>query len=95
LQANAGYWFDYRWWERTGEAPKFAGMVDIHRKPGYDPLELFFDPSTRSVISDASRIQGSHGATPGSDGVCIMTSATAISEIQAVDVSSHILKMIG
>jgi predicted AlkP superfamily pyrophosphatase or phosphodiesterase len=95
LQANAGYWFDYRWWENAGAAPKFAGTVDIHRKPGYDPLELFFDPATRSVISDASRIRGSHGATPGSDGVCIMASATAISEIQAVDVSSHILKMIG
>jgi hypothetical protein len=28
-------------------APDFARTVDIHRKPGYDPVELFFDPALR------------------------------------------------
>jgi len=35
--------------------------VDIHRKPGYDPLELFFDPSTKTISLDTSLIKGSHG----------------------------------
>lgn len=37
-------WFAYPFWlERSGE-PDFARTIDIHRKPGYDPCELFFDP---------------------------------------------------
>ena len=40
----------------------FARTVDIHRKPGYDPVELFFDPATRSIPLDASLVSGSHGA---------------------------------
>ena len=33
--------------------PRFARTVDIHRKPGYDPVELFFDPATKSIPLDA------------------------------------------
>jgi predicted AlkP superfamily pyrophosphatase or phosphodiesterase len=44
------------------QAPGFARTVDIHRKPGYDPIELFFDPATRGIPLDASLIKGSHGA---------------------------------
>ena len=29
---------------RRPPRPDFARTVDIHRKPGYDPCELFFDP---------------------------------------------------
>ena len=29
------------------KAPDFARTVDIHRKPGYDPVELFFDPEIK------------------------------------------------
>ena len=29
-------------------APDFARCVDIHRKPGYDPVELFTDPARGS-----------------------------------------------
>ena len=36
-------WFAYYWWEDWGKAPEFAFTVDIHRKPGYDPCELWFD----------------------------------------------------
>jgi predicted AlkP superfamily pyrophosphatase or phosphodiesterase len=38
-------WFAYPYWMDDGEAPDFARTVDIHRKPGYDPCELFFDPA--------------------------------------------------
>ena len=42
-------------------APSFARTVDIHRKPGYDPVELFFDPATKGIPLDASLVRGSHG----------------------------------
>jgi predicted AlkP superfamily pyrophosphatase or phosphodiesterase len=38
-------WFTYYWWHDDRRAPDFARTVDIHRKPGYDPVELFLDPS--------------------------------------------------
>jgi predicted AlkP superfamily pyrophosphatase or phosphodiesterase len=38
-------WFSYYYWLDDDVAPDFARTVDIHRKPGYDPVELFFDPA--------------------------------------------------
>jgi len=38
-------WFAYPYWLEDRQAPDFARTVDIHRKPGYDPCELFFDPA--------------------------------------------------
>jgi predicted AlkP superfamily pyrophosphatase or phosphodiesterase len=38
-------WFSYYYWEDDARAPDFARTVDIHRKPGYDPVELFLDPT--------------------------------------------------
>ncbi len=37
-------WFTYYFWEDDARAPDYARCVDIHRKPGYDPVELFLDP---------------------------------------------------
>lgn len=37
-------WFTYYYWLDDNRAPDFARTVDIHRKPGYDPVELFIDP---------------------------------------------------
>src|SRR5262245_9493577 len=34
-------WFTYYYWDHDANAPDFARTVDIHRKPGYDPVELF------------------------------------------------------
>src|SRR5262249_56749858 len=61
LIANPNAWFAYYWWLDDARAPAFARTVDIHRKPGYDPVELFFDPATRSIPLDASLVRGSHG----------------------------------
>ena len=47
LIAEPKRWFSYDYWLDDERAPDFARMVDIHRKPGYDPLELFIDPSIR------------------------------------------------
>lgn len=40
-------WFTYYYWLDDSRAPDFARTVDIHRKPGYDPAELFLDPALR------------------------------------------------
>lgn len=40
-------WFAYYWWTSDRKAPDYARCVDIHRKPGYDPAELFIDPKIR------------------------------------------------
>ncbi len=55
-------WAAYYYWLDDAKAPAFARQVDIHRKPGYDPVELFFDPATKSIPLDASLVRGSHGA---------------------------------
>ncbi len=43
--AKPDSWFTYYYWENDDLAPDFARTIDIHRKPGYDPCELFIDPS--------------------------------------------------
>lgn len=45
--AAAGAWFTYYFWLDDALAPDYARTVDIHRKPGYDPAELCFDPALR------------------------------------------------
>lgn len=40
----ADSWFTYYFWEDDRLAPDYARTIDIHRKPGYDPMELFIDP---------------------------------------------------
>jgi len=42
-------WFTYYYWLDDRVAPDFARCVDIHRKPGYDPVELFLDPTIPAV----------------------------------------------
>ena len=42
--AQRDSWFAYPYWLDDRLAPDFARTVDIHRKPGYDPCELIFDP---------------------------------------------------
>lgn len=41
-------WFSYYYWLDDARAPDYARTVDIHRKPGYDPVELFFDPALKN-----------------------------------------------
>lgn len=46
--SQADRWFSYYYWLDDRRAPDYARTVDIHRKPGYDPCELFIDPSLRA-----------------------------------------------
>jgi len=66
LICEPGAWLAYYWWRDDAEAPPFARTVDIHAKPGYDPVELFFDPATKSIPLNASLVKGSHGAPASS-----------------------------
>lgn len=45
--ARPNAWFTYYYWLDNQKAPDFARTVDIHRKPGYDPAELFIDPNIK------------------------------------------------
>ena len=62
--SNKDKWFSYYWWFDQLKAPSFSRRVDIHRKPGYDPVELFFDPSTKSIPLNGKLVKGSHGRLP-------------------------------
>jgi predicted AlkP superfamily pyrophosphatase or phosphodiesterase len=44
LVSRADRWFSYYFWLDDARAPDYARTVDIHLKPGYDPVELFIDP---------------------------------------------------
>ena len=46
--ADSDAWFTYYFWLDDRRAPDYARTVDIHRKPGYDPVELFLDPALRA-----------------------------------------------
>ena len=61
LCSNTDSWFNYYWWDDIKHAPDFTFNVDIHRKPGYDPLELFIDFQSKTISHDTSLIKGSHG----------------------------------
>jgi len=61
LVCDDAHWLAYYWWLDDAAAPPFARTVDIHRKPGYDPVELFFDPVAKGIPLNATLVKGSHG----------------------------------
>ncbi len=50
LIADKDSWFTYYFWLDDAKAPDYARMVDIHKKPGYDPVEMFTDPEDKFVM---------------------------------------------
>ncbi len=48
--ADKNSWFTYYYWLDDSKAPDFARNVDIHKKPGYDPVEMFLDPEKKLII---------------------------------------------
>lgn len=63
--ADENSWFNYHFWKDNAKMPPYARTVDIHNKPGYDPLELFFNRSTMTVeTSNVGLVRGSHGRMP-------------------------------
>lgn len=86
-------WFAYYYWLVDEFAPAFARNVDIHNKPGYDPVEMFWDHGAATgreggVPLDATLVRGSHGALPMSDsqrGVLLSSRAGVIQQDQLRD----------
>ena len=68
LLAAADAWFAHDWWESDAEKPVWQFTVDIHRKPGYDPREMFLDPQRRCIAQDVTLVKGSHGIRPMDNG---------------------------
>jgi hypothetical protein len=56
--AEADAWFTYYYWLDDARAPDFARTVDIHRKPGYDPVELFMTDKLRAAARLAQKKLG-------------------------------------
>lgn len=50
LIADEKSWFTYYFWNDDKVAPDYARMVDIHKKPGYDPVEMLLNPKDKFVI---------------------------------------------
>lgn len=97
LISTPNSWQAYYWWEGDANAPGYARTVDIHRKPGYDPVELHFDFATKSIPLNAGLIKGSHGAPVTSDtqrGV-LLSSATDVigrESLKDTDVAEIVLR---
>ncbi len=100
LVSTPNSWQAYYWWTDDARAPGFARQVDIHRKPGYDPVELHFDHATKSIPLDATLIKGSHGApatTSAQQGV-ILSSQAGLFETPSLadtDVAALVLRQFG
>ncbi|MFM8213013.1 MAG: alkaline phosphatase family protein, partial [Pirellula sp.] len=56
--AQSDSWFTYYYWDDDKLAPDFARTVDIHRKPGYDPCELFMTSKSRAMFRLAQKKLG-------------------------------------
>jgi predicted AlkP superfamily pyrophosphatase or phosphodiesterase len=56
--AEPNAWFTYYYWLNDRLAPDFAPTVDIHRKPGYDPVELFMTSMPRAMLRLAQKKLG-------------------------------------
>jgi predicted AlkP superfamily pyrophosphatase or phosphodiesterase len=48
VMADAESWFTYYFWLDDSKAPDYARVVDIHKKPGYDPVEMFMSSKIRA-----------------------------------------------
>jgi predicted AlkP superfamily pyrophosphatase or phosphodiesterase len=55
LVSRADRWFSYYFWLDDARAPDYARTVDIHLKPGYDPVELFIDPKITFPVLKVGR----------------------------------------
>jgi len=100
LVSTSNSWQAYYYWLDDAAAPSFARTVDIHRKPGYDPVELHFDMQTKSIPLDASLVKGSHGApvaTEDAEGVLLSSEKGVLLERATADIhiADFVLRQFG
>lgn len=97
LIAQPNAWFAYYFWLDDDKAPSYARTIDIHNKPGFDPVEVFIDMPSKQTPLDATLVKGSHGypATDASrQGVLILSDSAACEadELRDVDVAGICLR---
>jgi predicted AlkP superfamily pyrophosphatase or phosphodiesterase len=100
LISTPNSWQAYYWWSDDSLAPEFARTVDIHRKPGYDPVEMFWDPVNKGIPLDATLVRGSHGAPardPSQRGVLLSSQRGVFVEhpLADTDVADIVLRQFG
>jgi len=101
LVCDDAHWLAYYWWFDDQAAPSFARTVDIHRKPGYDPVELFIDLTTRTISLDATLVRGSHGApaTSPSQRTALICSTPSrsfeVSQTRDTDMKRIVMELLG
>jgi hypothetical protein len=105
LVAEPDAWFAYYYWLDDARAPRFARTIDIHRKPGFDPVEMVFDRALMALHGggiplDASLVGGSHGAPAWDDaqrGVLLASEPRVFVErtLADVDVFETVLRQFG
>jgi predicted AlkP superfamily pyrophosphatase or phosphodiesterase len=96
-------WFTYYWWFDDSDAPLFTKTVDIHRKPGYDPVELFIDKGTGTIPLTPHLIKGSHGGpvTREEDMVSILACGPGTGDLvkqpvwEMRDITGYVLGLLG
>ena len=101
--ARSDAWFAYPWWTASSKAPQYARHIDIHNKPGFDPLEMFFDSwRVWRISGDTRKVRGSHGrvADDGATDAALITSegiadkavgASAVGALNSV-ILSHLVE---
>jgi len=79
LISSPNSWQAYYYWLDDAQAPAFARTVDIHQKPGYDPVELFLDAATLKMMAAlAAKMKEGGGPPAGAGGVPGMRPAPGI-----------------
>lgn len=97
-----GGWFSYKWWEQDEEGPDYKRHIDIHRKEGYDPLELFWEPWKFSIAQNDNLIKMSmgNGFTQESKGIFVAKLTYNYdyfqqrNEVETTDIVSYIISQI-
>ncbi|MEN6620570.1 MAG: nucleotide pyrophosphatase/phosphodiesterase family protein [Smithella sp.] len=94
--SNKDKWFSYPWWEDRSVEPFFAPLIDIHNKPGYDPLELILEPGMTEISQNTSLVKGSHGypALPDEGEVPFIISGVDSRQVPENMSAIHVAKII-
>ena len=103
IESTLDSWQTYFYWLDDAKAPAFARTIDIHRKPGYDPLELHLDRTRLPQIAiplDPALVKGSHGAVdPASPHETILIASrpevTAAESLAMTDVAGIVETIFG
>ena len=90
MLAEEGRWLAYPWWRQRAEAPEYAGHVDIHSKPGYDPCELFLGWPPGSVSLNTDRVRGTHGRAGAERKTCWASTAISGNIATVVDLAARV-----